>query len=114
MAHFVDDITHRLLLQIGIFYSDIDNAIDMMRTKYNVVIYNTSAPFVENGKIVYAFSVKSCNPRMGWNGRISIYTPKKWYTNIYEAKRKAIRAAAQWILAHKCKKISIKSKKVSK
>lgn len=112
MIHFVDDKTHELLLKIGIFYSDIDNAIDALRIKYNVIIYNTAVPFVDkNGKIVYNFSAKKCNPRLGWNGRARIETSNVWDANIYEAKRRAIRAAARWILAHRCKEISIKLRK---
>jgi hypothetical protein len=114
MIHFVDDKTHELLLKIDIFYSDIDNVIDALRIKYNVIIYNTAAPFVDknsNGKIVYNFSVKKCNPHFGWNGRELIETSNVWDANIYDAKRRAIRAAARWILAHKCKKISIKLRK---
>lgn len=112
MVHFVDDKTHELLLKIDIFYSDIDNVIDALRIKYNVVIYNAAAPFVDkNSKIVYNFSVKRCNPRFGWNGRERIETSKVWDANIYDAKRRAIRAAARWILAHRCKEISIKPRK---
>lgn len=112
MTHFVDDKTHGLLLKIGIFYSDIDNAIDALRIKYNVVIYNSAAPFVcENGRIVYNFSVRKCNPQFGRYGGQPINASKIWNANIYEAKRRAIRAAARWILAHKCQKISIKSAK---
>lgn len=105
----------KLLLKIGIactVYTGVDDAIDLIRKKYNVVIYHKSTPFVDaSGKIIYNFAAKSCNPKMGWNGRTYINTPSTWDSNIYEAKRRAIRAAAQWILAHKCKKISIKSRK---
>ena len=70
MVHFIDKKTHKILLEIGIFYSTIDPIIDALRGKFNVVIYNTAAPFVDkSGKIVYNFSVKRCNPHMGWNGR---------------------------------------------
>ena len=109
MVHFIDDKTREVLLKIGVFYSDIDSIIDTLRIKYNVVIYNSAAPFVnKNGKIIYNFSVKKCNLRRGWNGRERIEASKVWDANIYEAKRRAIRAAAQWILAHKCKTTSIK------
>lgn len=115
MVHFVDDKTHELLLKIGVFYTDIDNAIDALRIKYNVIIYNTAAPFVgKSGNVIYNFSVKKCNPRLGWNGRERIETSKIWDANIYEAKRRAIRAAARWILTHKCQKISIKQRKYGK
>lgn len=94
---------------------DIDEVIDRLRKKYNVVIYHKSTPFIDSsGKIIYNFAAKCCNPKFGWNGRTYIDTPSKWDSNIYEAKRRAIRAAARWILAHKCQKISIKSRKNGK
>ena len=101
-----------LLHKIGIPSWSIAYVIDRMRTKYNVIIYHRAAPFADSsGKIVYSFAAKYCNPKMGWGGRTYIDTPSKWDSNIYEAKRRAIRAAARWILAHKCKKVSIKSAK---
>lgn len=107
-----------LLFKIGIYCTatyNVDDIIDRIRKKYNVVIYHKSTPFVDSsGKIIYNFAAKCCNPRMGWNGRTYIDTPSKWDSNIYEAKRRAIRAAAQWILAHKCQKISIKQRKNGK
>lgn len=104
-----------LLYDIGIdlFWNDtVDYAIDRIRKKYNVVIYPRVVPFVNSsGKIMYNFTAKYCNSKPDWNGRIYIDTPNKLDSNIYEAKRRAIRAAARWILAHKCKKVSIKSAK---
>ena len=103
-----------LLRKIGIncwCYTTVDQIIDMIRKKYNVIIYHKAAPFVDkNGKIIYNFTAKKCNPIHGWNSRIYIDTPSEWVSNIYEAKRRAIRAAARWILAHKCKKVSIKQR----
>ena len=105
----------QLLKKIGIitfYFTDVDYAIDRIRTKYNVIIYHRTVPFVDSsGKIMYNFTAKYCNPKIGWSGRTFIDTPNKWDSNIYEAKRRAIRAAARWILAHKCKKVSIKSAK---
>lgn len=107
-----------LLHKIGIkcwWFTTVDETIDIIREKYNVVIYHKATPFVDSsGKIIYNFAAKCCNPKFGWNGRTYINTPNKWDSNIYEAKRRAIRAAAQWILAHKCQKISIKSRKNEK
>lgn len=113
--HFIDEPTRKILLKVGIFHSTLDEIIEQIREKYKVIIYNTAAPFVDkHGKIVYNFSVKKCNPNMGWNGRQRIDCSSIWDANIHEAKRRAIRAAARWILAHKCKKVSIKlCKKVS-
>lgn len=105
----------QLLKKIGIYtfyFTDVDYAIDRIRKKYNVIIYHRAAPLATpSGKIMYNFTAKYYNPKMGWDSRTFIDTPRKWDSNIYEAKRRAIRAAAQWILAHKCKKISIKSAK---
>ena len=107
-----------LLHKIGIkcwWFTTVDETVDIIREKYNVVIYHKATPFVDSsGKIIYNFAAKCCNPKFGWNGRTYINTPSKWDSNIYEAKRRAIRAAAQWILAHKCQKISIKSRKNEK
>lgn len=108
----------KLLCKIGIHcwnFTGVDYIIDCIRKKYNVVIYHKSTPFVDSsGKIIYNFAAKCCNPKMGWNGRTYIDTPSKWDSNIYEAKRRAIRAAAQWILTHKCQKVSIKQRKNGK
>lgn len=105
----------QLLKKIGIItfcFADVDYAIDSIRKKYNVVIYHRAIPFVNSsGKIVYNFAAKYCNPKMGRGNCTFIDTPSKWDSNIYEAKRRAIRAVARWILAHKCKKVSIKSAK---
>ena len=105
-----------LLRKIGIQpWWNVDDIIDSIRKKYNVVIYHKATPFVDSsGKIIYNFAAKCCNPKFGWNGRTYIDTPPVWDSNIYEAKRRAIRAAARWILAHKCQKISIKSRKNGK
>ena len=104
----------QLLKKIGIttfYFTDVDYAIECIRKKYNVIIYHRIPPFVDSsGKIKYSFIAKYCS-KTGWSGGIYIDTPNKLDSNIYEAKRRAIRAAAQWILAHKCKKINIKSAK---
>ena len=105
----------QLLKKIGIttfYFTDVDYAIDRIRKKYNVIIYHRIPPFVDSsGKIKYSFIAKHCNSKTSWGGSIYIDTPNKLDSNIYEAKRRAIRAAARWILAHKCKKVSIKSAK---
>ena len=105
----------QLLKKIGIYtcyFTDVDYAIDRIRKKYNVIIYHRAIPLVNSsGKIMYNFTAKYCNSKPGWSGGTYIDAPSKWDSNIYEAKRRAIRAAARWILAHKCKKISIKSAK---
>ena len=101
-----------LLRKIGILPWGVDYVIDRMRTKYNVIIYHRAPPFLDySGKIMYNFNAKYCNPKMGWKSPTYINMTSEWDSNIYEAKRRAIRAAARWILAHKCQKVSIKSAK---
>lgn len=76
----------------------VDDAIDWLRRKYNIVIYNTIEPFVDpvSNKILYRMSVKQCNLRDGWNGRIYI-GESKLTSNIYAAKRQAVSIAIRWI-----------------
>lgn len=83
----------------------IDVAIDYIRQKYNVHIYNTAPPFVAPAtkKVVYAFSVKVCNTKLGWNGRKSLGCTK-WHENVYQAKRAALKIALDWILSQKSQK----------
>lgn len=108
------NLLRKIQIYCNIYYG-VDEIIDSIRKKYNVIIYHKATPFVDSsGKIIYNFAAKCCNPKFGWNGRTYIDTPSKWDSNIYEAKRRAIRAAAQWILAHKCQKISIKQRKNGK
>lgn len=105
------DKQRRTLYELHIFAVGIDRAIDSLRKRYNIVIYNTAEPFVNaDGKIEYGFSVKKCNPKWGWNARTYI-GKSKWRTNIYQAKREAINIAIKWILSHKSQK-SKKSKVV--
>lgn len=76
----------------------VDDVIDWMRKKYNIVIYNAIEPFVDpfSHKILYRMSVKYCNVRDGWNGRIYI-GESRLTNNIYAAKREAIAIAIRWI-----------------
>lgn len=80
------------------YITTVDDAIDWLRRKYNIVIYNTIEPFVDpvSNKILYRMSVKQCNLRDGWNGRIYI-GESKLTSNIYAAKRQAVSIAIRWI-----------------
>lgn len=83
----------------------VDEAIDWLRRKYNVVIYEAIEPFVEPresepNRILYRFDVKWCNIRDGWNGRIYI-GESRLLPNIYTAKREAIMIAIKWIKKNK-------------
>lgn len=78
----------------------VDDAIDWLRKKHNIIIYNSIEPFVDptedNHHILYRFSVKYCNLRDGWNGRIYI-GESKLTKNIYAAKRQAIWLAIRYL-----------------
>jgi hypothetical protein len=99
-----------LLYRIGInlFWNDtVDYAIDRIRKKYNVVI--RTVPVLTKEGIKYSANITFFDVK---NDRIrDIPSHINWQTNIYRVKRRAIKRAAKWILAHKCKKISIKSAK---
>lgn len=90
----------------------VDQAIDWIREKYDVVIYNHVPPFVnpkdKQNRIIYIYGVKFCNRRDGWNGRVAISCGRMSH-NIYAAKRMAIMDAIRWI-----KKNRICSKKTKK
>ena len=78
----------------------VDEAIDWLRRKYDIMIYNTTPPFVDptdpKSRISYAFSIKHCHRRDGWNGRTNIgYTGSSY--NIYATKRRAISIAISWL-----------------
>lgn len=85
-------------------YPSVDEAIDWLRRKYNIVIYNAIEPFVDptakKPRILYRYSVKKCNLRDGWNGRKYI-GESKLVENIYSAKRQAIMIAIRYIKSQK-------------
>lgn len=108
MEHRVKDSKVFDLWRINIFDKVIDDVIHALRIKYRIEIYNTAEPFVspsgkDEGKVVYGFSVKICNPKWGWNAR-KYLGQTKWRTNIYQAKREAINIAINWILSQKSEK----------
>lgn len=82
----------------------VDEAIDWLRRKYDIMIYNTSAPFVDptdpKHRIVHNLSVKYCNRRDGWNGRVNIGYAGNSH-NIYAIKRRAINIAISWLKQRK-------------
>jgi len=83
----------------------VDEAIDWLRKKYNVVIYDHVPPFVDpkddKHRIMYAYDVKYCNRRDGWNGRVIISHAECCSYDIYAAKRMAITKAIRWIKKNK-------------
>lgn len=87
---------------------NVDQAIDWLRRKFNVIIYNAIEPFVDptvkKPRILYRYSVKWCNFRDGWNGRKYI-GESKLIENPYVAKRQAIMIAIRYIKERqKCSK----------
>ena len=83
----------------------VDEAIDWLRRKYNVVIYEYMEPFVDPrvdnpNRILYKYAIKWCNLRDGWNGRVYI-GESNLLSNIYTAKREAIKIAVSWIRKNK-------------
>lgn len=83
----------------------VDQAIDWIRKKYDVVIFNHVAPYVnpsdEKNRIIYTYNVKYCDRKNGWNGRVHISYGKCTSYNIYTAKRMAIMKAIRWIKRNK-------------
>lgn len=81
----------------------VDEAIDWLRRKFDIVIYNTAAPFVDptsNKGILYSYKVKVCNPKWGWNMRESL-GQTRWSPNHYAMKRRAIAIALLWLIKKK-------------
>lgn len=81
----------------------VDQAVDWIRRNFDVVIYNSAEPFVKplTKDIVYAYGVKYCNKRDGWNGRIIIDRGSKWYKDPNAAKRRALTKALNFIKKRK-------------
>ena len=84
----------------------IDEVIDWLRRKYNIVIYNKVEPFVDptddsHKTILFKFGVKRCDVNhLGWNGRIDLGTTRL-NKNVYSLKREAIDIAIKYIKSQK-------------
>lgn len=84
----------------------VDETIDWLRRKYNIVIYNKVEPFVDptdqtHKTILFRFGVKRCDTtNLGWNGRIDLGTTRL-STNVYSLKREAIGIALKYIKSQK-------------
>lgn len=105
MIGTLDSITRHKLFSIGIYCSrwmTVDEIIDKLRKKCNIVIYHKAEPFVQptgnKHKVTYCFAVKKCYPGKsnGWNKREYI-GESKWCENVYEAKRQAIKIALKYV-----------------
>lgn len=80
----------------------IDEVIDWLRRKYNIVIYNKIEPFVDpvdetHKTILFKYGVKRCDVNhLGWNGRIDLGVTRL-SKNVYSLKREAITIALKYI-----------------
>lgn len=80
----------------------VDEVIDWLRRKYNIVIYNKIEPFVDptddtHKNILFKYGVKRCDVNhLGWNGRMDLGTTRL-NTNVYSLKREAINIALKYI-----------------
>lgn len=79
--------------------TSIDMAIELLRAELNIICYNTAPPYVSpiSDKIEYSFSMKRCNPKLGWDNREFIGVTQ-WTSDIWKAKSAALDMALNWIL----------------
>lgn len=95
-----------LYLKGGVPVPTVDEAIDWLRRKYNIVIYNKIEPFVDptdltHKTILFRFGVKRCDTtNLGWNGRLYI-GETRFAKNVYSLKREAINIALKYIKSQK-------------
>lgn len=98
-----------LYLRGDVLVPTVDEAIDWLRRKHNIIIYNKIEPFVDpadqtHKTILFRFGVKRCDiNHLGWNGRLYI-GETRFNKNIYSLKREAISIAIKYIMSHEKKK----------
>ena len=84
----------------------VDEVIDWLRRKYNIVIYNKIEPFVDptdesHKTILFKYGVKRCDVNhLGWNGRMDLGTTRL-AKNVYSLKRESINIALKYIKSQK-------------
>lgn len=84
----------------------VDEAIDWLRRKHNVVIYNKIEPFVDpaddtHKKVLFKYGVKRCDVNhLGWDSHTDLGTTRL-STNVYSLKREAISIAIKYIKSQK-------------
>lgn len=84
----------------------VDEVIDWLRRKHNIIIYNKIEPFVDpadqtHKTILFKFGVKQCDTKhLGWNGRTYI-GETRLAKNVYSLKREAIGIAIKYIKSQK-------------
>lgn len=76
----------------------VDEAIDWLRRTFRIVVADKTIPYVcpDKHKIMYGYTIKWCNLRDGWNGRVIIGN-SIWSYDCYAAKRDAISRALRWL-----------------
>lgn len=86
-------------LKYALAVPTVDEAIDWLRKKHDVIIYDRFEPVVDpvkKGRIMYCHAVKFCDRKHGWNFRETIdYGIVS--NNIYASKRYAINEALKYI-----------------
>lgn len=80
------------------FIPTVDEAIDWLRTKHNIIIYDAVEPVISTGtdKVHYRLKVKWCNKHVGYNGRVYIGSTR-YAPNLYSLKREAVTLAIRWL-----------------
>ena len=80
----------------------VNTAIELLRIKHNIVVYDYMPPFVHptSKKIIFCYAVKQCNIRDGWNGRIFI-GKSEYLDDPLECKCQAINLAIDFINKNK-------------
>ena len=84
----------------------VDEVIDWLRRKYDIIIYNKIPPFVDpvdhtHKTILFRYGVKRCDTIvLGWNGRVDLGSTDM-STNVYALKRAAINIALKYIKSQK-------------
>ena len=83
---------------------------EWLQEEHRIIIYDSVAPFVHDPKtvgskaqIIYAYSVKQCNIRDGWNGRYNVGRSHD-NTNRIEAFKEALKLAIEhleWLFRNK-------------
>lgn len=97
------DCNHPSLRMRWISMPTVDEVIDWLRRKHNIIIYNKIEPFVDpadqtHKTILFRFGVKQCDTKhLGWNGRVNI-GETRLSKNVYSLKREAVNIALKYIL----------------
>ena len=80
------------------FIPTVDEAIDWLRTKHNIIIYDAVEPVISIGttKVHYRLKVKWCNKHLGYNGRMYIGSTR-YASNLYALKREAVMIAVRYL-----------------